>query len=168
MANRNNTAANEEAKKEQQPEESAMKAQGIQDQIKEMQKIMQEQRSMIEKLNNELTTERSKAAVPRKTDKARVNEAIRQALAEGKDPWDVKIPVRARPRQGTTEKHYWLGVNGRFLALPADDRYYELALPFAENLVNAMDAENFVKEYADKNIQVYDLISNPHQDEKEM
>ena len=168
MANRNNPAANEEVKKDQTPEESAMKAQDIQDQIREMQKIMQEQKSMIEKLNSELTTERNKAAAPRKTDKARVNEAIKQALEEGKDLWDVKIPIRARPRQGTTERHYWMGVNGRFLAVPADDKYYELALPFAECLVNAMDAENFVKDYADKNIQVYDLISNPHTEEREI
>lgn len=167
MANRNTSAAAEEVRSKT-PEESAVKAQDIQEQIKEMQKIMQEQKSMIDKLNGELHTERNKAAVPRKTDKARVNEAVLQAIKEGKDPWDVKIPVRARPRQGTTEKHYWLGVNGRFLAIPADDKYYELALPFAECLVNAMDAENFVKDYADKNIQVYDLISNPHQEEKEM
>ena len=168
MANRNNPAAKEEAMKDQTPEESALKAQDIQDQIREMQKIMQEQKSMIDKLNSELATERSRAAVPRKTDKARVTEAVMQAISEGKDPWNIKIPIRARPRQGTTEKHYWLGVNGRFLAVPADDKYYELALPFAECLVNAMDAENFVKDYADKNIQVYDLISNPHQEEKEM
>ena len=168
MANRNNAAANDEVKKDQTPEESAVKAQDIQQQILEMQKIMQEQKSMIDQLNKELTTERSKASVQRKTDKARVNEAIQQALAEGKKLWDVKIPIRARPRQGTTEKYYWLGVNGRFLAVPADDKYYELALPFAECLVNAMDAENFVKDYADKNIQVYDMISNPHQEEKEM
>ena len=167
MANRNTPAANEQDRKEKTPEESAVKAQDIQEQIQEMQKIMQEQKSMIDKLNKELVTERSKASVPRQTDKSRVQEAIRQAIAEGKNLWDVKIPVRARPRQGTTEKHYWMGVNGRFIAVPADDKYYDLALPFAECLVNAMDAEVFVKDYADK-IQVHDLISNPHEEEKEM
>lgn len=167
MANRNTPAANEQENSSQTPEESAVKAQDIQEQIQQMQKIMQEQKDMIDKLNKELVAERSKAAVPRRTDKARVQEAIQQAIAEGKNTWDVKIPVRARPRQGTTEKHYWLGVNGRFLAVPADDKYYDLSLPFAECLVNAMDAEIFVKDYADK-IQVHDLISNPHEEEKEM
>ena len=167
MASRNTPAANEQDRKENTPEESAVKAQDIQEQIQEMQKIMQEQKSMIDRLNKELVTERSKASVPRQTDKSRVQEAIKQAIAEGRNLWDVKIPVRARPRQGTTEKHYWMGVNGRFIAVPADDKYYDLALPFAECLVNAMDAEVFVKDYADK-IQVYDLISNPHEEEKEM
>lgn len=167
MANRNTPAANEQENKTNTPEESAVKVQDIQEQIQEMQKIMQEQKSMIDRLNKELVTERSKASVPRQTDKTRVQEAIKQAIAEGKNLWDVKIPVRARPRQGTTEKHYWMGVNGRFIAVPADDKYYDLALPFAECLVNAMDAEVFVKDYADK-IQVHDLISNPHEEEKEM
>ena len=52
MANRNTSAAAEEARS-QTPEESAVKAQDIQEQIKEMQKIMQEQKSMIDKLNGE-------------------------------------------------------------------------------------------------------------------
>jgi len=108
-----------------------------------------------------------KAPVQRKTDRQVLNEAIAEALAEGKNTWDVKVAIRARPRTGTTEKHYWLGVNGRFLAVPADDKYHEMALPFAECLLNSMDAENFVKEFADREIKVYDLISNPHEEERE-
>jgi len=127
----------------------------------------QEQRDEIERLKKELAAARKPAPTIRKTDKEVVQEAIQKALAEGKDLWTVKVPVRSRPRVGTTERHYWLGVNGRFLALPADDKYYDLALPYAECLVNAMDAERFVKDYADKNIQVYDLISNPHAEETE-
>ena len=130
-----------------------------------------EQQAEIERLKAELAKARASsqpAPVARKTDKENVQEAIQQAIAEHRNLWDVKIAVRSRPRVGTTEKHYWMGVNGRFMALPADDKYYELPLPFAECLVNAMDAERFVKDYADKNIQVYDLISNPHAEEKEM
>ena len=108
-----------------------------------------------------------KAPAQRKTDRQVLNEAIAEALAEGKNTWDVKVAIRARPRTGTTEKHYWLGVNGRFLAVPADDKYHEMALPFAECLLNSMDAENFVKEFADREIKVYDLISNPHEEERE-
>ena len=128
------------------------------------------QQAEIERLKKELAEARATNRVPaiRKTDKENVQEAIQNAIAEGRNLWDVKVPVRSRPRVGTTEKHYWMGVNGRFMALPADDKYYDLPLPFAECLVNAMDAERFVKDYADKNIQVYDLISNPHAEEKEM
>ena len=122
------------------------------------------QQQEIERLKKELAA--AKAPGIRKTDRERVQDAITQAMAEGKNLWDVKIPIRARPRVGTTEKSYWMGVNGRFCALPADDKYHELALPWAECLVNAMDAENFVKEFADKNIQVYDPITNPHENEK--
>ena len=126
------------------------------------------QQEEIDRLKKELAKAQSNAAPIRKTDKENVQEAIQKAIAEGRNLWDVKIAVRSRPRVGTTEKHYWMGVNGRFLALPADDKYYDLPLPFAECLVNAMDAERFVKDYADKNIQVYDLISNPHAEEKEV
>lgn len=128
--------------------------------------IAMEQQAEIERLKKELEAERSKTSAHRKTDKETVQEAAERAIAEGKDPWDVKVAVRARPRTGTTEKHYWMGVNGRFLAVPADDRYHEMALPFAECLVNAMNAETFVKDYADREIKVYDLITNPHEEER--
>ena len=128
----------------------------------------QEQQEEIARLKKELEAERSKSTAQRKTDKQVVQEAVDKAMAEGKDTWTVKVPVRARPRTGTTEKHYWLGVNGRFLAVPADDKYHEMALPFAECLVNAMNAETFVKEFADREIKVHDLISNPHAEEREM
>ena len=131
---------------------------------------VKEQQAEIERLKKELAEARTatRAPVNRKTDKENVKEAIQKAIAEGMNLWNVKVPVRSRPRVGTTEKHYWMGVNGRFMALPADDKIYDLPLPFAECLVNAMDAERFVTEYADKNIKVYDLISNPHEEEKEM
>ena len=129
--------------------------------------LAQKQQAEIERLKRELAEAR-KPAPARKTDKQIVQEAIETAIAEKRNLWDVKVPVRSRPRVGTTEKHYWLGVNGRFLALPADDKYYDLALPFAECLVKAMDAERFVSEYADKNIRVYDLITNPHEEEREI
>lgn len=137
----------------------------------ELLKQSEDQRLEIERLKKELEEAKKSAKAGsegyRQTDKQRVQEAIRKAIAEGKSMWDVKVPVRARPRTGTTEKHYWLGVNGRFVALPADDKYHELSLPWAECLINAIDAETFAREEADK-IQVYDLISNPHEEEREM
>ena len=97
-----------------------------------------------------------------KSDKSVVEKAVRQAMEEGKDLWKVKVSVRATRRTDTNDPNYWMSVNGRFLALPADDKYHELPLPFAECLVNTIHAERFVREYADKNIQVYDPFSNPH------
>ena len=134
----------------------------------ELAAMAEAQQREIERLKKELAAAQSQKTEVRKTDKQRVQEAVEKAIKEGKNLWDVKIAVRARPRTGTTEKHYWLGVNGRFLALPADDRYHEMALPYAECLVNAMNAENFVKEYADREIKVHDLITNPHEEEREM
>ena len=96
------------------------------------------------------------------SDKSVVEKAVRQAMEEGKDLWKVKVSVRATRRTDTNDPNYWMSVNGRFLALPADDKYHELPLPFAECLVNTIHAERFVREYADKNIQVYDPFSNPH------
>ena len=130
---------------------------------------MEEQQKVIEQMQKQLAEAQKQSAgsgpIKRKTDREIVREADEKAIQDGVDPWTVKVPVRSRPRTGTTEKHYWLGVNGRFMALPADDHYYDLPLPFAQALVKAMDAENFVKDYADKNIKVYDLINNPHEEE---
>lgn len=96
------------------------------------------------------------------SDKEVVRKAIEQAIAEKKDPWTVKVSVRAALRTDTNDPNYWLCVNQRSMALPADDKYHELPLPFAECLVNTIHAARFVREYADKNIQVYDPYTNPH------
>lgn len=102
------------------------------------------------------------------SDKEVVRKAIEQCIAEKKDPWTVKVSVRAALRTDTNDPNYWLSVNQRSLALPADDKYHELPLPFAECLVNTIHSARFVKEYADKNIQVYDPYTNPHPDGADM
>ena len=95
-------------------------------------------------------------------DRQRVEDAIREAEAAGIDPWDVTISVRAPVRTDTSEKSYWCCVNSRSVQIPADDRYHEMKLPFASNLVNMIHAENYAKRFADEQIQEYDPITNPH------
>jgi ferredoxin-thioredoxin reductase catalytic subunit len=123
-----------------------------------------EQQAEIERLKKALAEAQKNGGYRKQSDREIVKEAIDQALAEGKDLWNETVSIRVRPRKDTNEKQYWCSVNGRTMAVPADDKYHEMRLPFAECLVNAMHAEQFVEEYADRKIQVYDPISNPHPD----
>ena len=94
------------------------------------------------------------------SDSERVHRACEQAAKDGKDPWDVKISVQAQ-RIGKGEDSYWLCVNGRSMQVPANDRYYDLALPFAQCLVDEIRSRYRAADYADS-IQVYDPKENPH------
>ena len=49
--------------------------------------------------------------------------------------------------------------------VPANDRYYELALPFAQCMVDEIAARTRAADYADK-IEVYDPVLNPKPAEK--
>ena len=89
----------------------------------------------------------------------RVKAACQQAAEDGADPWGIKISVNA-PRIGKGEDSYWLCVNGRTIQVPANDRYFELALPFADCLVDEIENRKRANDYIDS-IQVYDPDSNP-------
>ena len=91
-----------------------------------------------------------------------VQQAIKEALAEGKDLWDVKVSVRVPERRDTTEKSYWIMVNGRSVQIPANNQYQEMRLPFAEALMNQLKADKYAQQFADNEIQVYDPFTNPH------
>lgn len=106
--------------------------------------------------------ERQAAGYRAGNDAALVQQAIRETLAAGKDPWDVKISVRVPERRDTTEKSYWFMVNGRSVQLPADNKYQEMRLPFAETLMNTLQAERIAQQFAENEIQVYDPFTNPH------
>lgn len=98
-----------------------------------------------------------------RTDYERVQEACEKAAAEGKDAWDIKISVRAPRRPAKEDPFYWFNINGRTIQIPATDRYYELALPFASALVDMIRAEWFASDYIDS-IEEYDPVTNPHRD----
>ena len=77
----------------------------------------------------------------------------------------IHLCVRVPERRDTTEKSYWLCVNGRSVQLPANNQYQEMKLPFAEALMNALKADRFAQQFADTQIQVYDPITNPHKEQ---
>ena len=94
------------------------------------------------------------------SDYERVHAACEQAAKDGVDPWSKTISVLAA-RIGKGEDSYWLCVNGKSMQVPANDRYYELALPFAQCLVDEIRARYRAADFADS-IQVYDPKDNPH------
>lgn len=98
------------------------------------------------------------------SDYERVQAACEKAAADGVDPWTVKISVLAA-RIGKGEDSYWLCVNGKTMQVPANERYYELALPLAQCLVDEIQARRKAADFADS-IQVYDPKENPHPVEK--
>ena len=99
------------------------------------------------------------------SDRERVAKACQEAAEKNQDPWKIKISVLA-PRIGKGEDSYWMCVNGKSIQVPANDRYYELALPFAQCLVDEIAARNRAADYADK-IEVYDPVLNPKPADKE-
>ena len=97
------------------------------------------------------------------TDSERVKKACEEAAKAGKNPWKIKISVQAR-RIGKGEDSYWLCVNGKAMQVPANDRYYDLALPLAQCLVDEIRSRTRAEDYTDS-IQVYDPKDNPHPQE---
>ena len=117
----------------------------------------------IARLKAELAAaQRQSASYRRGNDADVVQQAIQACLEEGTDPWDIRISVRVPERRDTTEKSYWICVNGRSVQLPANNQYQEMRLPFAEALMNTLQADRHAQRFADEQIQVYDPISNPH------
>ena len=98
------------------------------------------------------------------SDYERVRKLAEENAKSGEDPWGVKISIRAPRRPKKEDPFYWLSINGRTLQVPANDKYFEMALPFAETLVNMVWAENFSNDYID-GIEDYDPVTNPHKDD---
>lgn len=92
----------------------------------------------------------------------RVHKACADAAEAGLDPWKEKISVKA-PRIGKGEDSYWLSVNGRTMQVPANERYYELALPFAQCLVDEIRNRYSANDFIDS-IENYDPVTNPKAD----
>lgn len=98
------------------------------------------------------------------SDYERVKRISMETAEAHEDAWQVKVSVLA-PRIGKGEDSYWLSVNGRTIQVPANDRYFEMALPFAECLVEEIKARKRADDYIDQ-IEVYDPQNNPHPVEK--
>ena len=97
------------------------------------------------------------------SDWERVQAACRKAAEEGADSWKIKISVRAPRRPAKEDPFYWLSINGRTMQVPANDRYFELPLPFAACLTDMIQAEWAAADYADS-IEDYDPVTNPKRD----
>ena len=98
-----------------------------------------------------------------KTDYERVMEACDKAAKDGADEWNITISIRAPRRPAKEDPFYWLSVNGRTLQVPANDKYFDMALPFAACMVDMIQAEWFANDYADI-IEEYDPETNPHRE----
>ena len=97
------------------------------------------------------------------SDYERVQAACRKAAEEGADAWGIKISIRAPRRPAKEDPFYWLSVNGRTLQVPANDKYFDMPLPFAACLTDMIQAEWFANDYADS-IEEYDPVTNPHRE----
>lgn len=98
-----------------------------------------------------------------RSDYERVKAASIKAAQEGADEWGIRISIRAPRRPAKEDPFYWLSVNGRTVQVPANDRYYDLTLPFANCLVDMIASEWFANDYADS-IEEFDPVTNPHRD----
>lgn len=98
-----------------------------------------------------------------KSDRERVQEACRECAERGGDPWAEKISIRAPRKPAKEDNFYWLSVNGRTLQVPANDKYFEMALPFAQALTDMIAAEWHASDYADS-IEDFDPVTNPHRE----
>lgn len=103
------------------------------------------------------------SAAGAKSDYERVQEAAKKAAEEGLDAWSVKISVRAPRKPAKEDPFYWLSVNSKTMQIPANDKYFDLPLPFACGLVDLIQAEWFARDYADS-IEEYDPVTNPHRE----
>lgn len=150
MATKRNPATEEQLLEQQaeeaKPEESAK---------------LKAQQAEIEKLKAQIAAMQARPAA--QNDAEAVKAACREAAEKGVDPWEITVSVRAPRRPGKEDPWYWLNVNGRTVQIPADDRRYDLKLPWAACLMDSLEAENRAADYQDS-LEVYDPITNPKRD----
>jgi len=122
------------------------------------------QQAEIAKLKKQLAeAQQAKPAVRNRDDAEAIRQAAREAVEAGKDPWTITVPVRSPRRSGKEDPWYWICVNGQGVQIPADDRYHDVKLPWAEVLVDMLAAERSAEDFQDS-IEVYDPVTNPHKD----
>lgn len=151
---KNDTPVSEIPEKMAAPEEAAENNAELQRMQAELEKLRAE---------NEKLKAKKPAANPygSETDQERVRKACQEAAEAGEDPWKITISVKAPRRPAKEDPWYWLNVNGRSIQVPANDRYFELALPWAQTLTDMIAAEWLASDYQDS-IEVFDPVTNPH------
>lgn len=156
MATKKNPASKTETEEqllEQQAEEEKPETGKADDQLTA-------QAKEIEKLKAQLA-EMKKANRTPMDDAAVVKKAAEESAKAGVDPWEVTVNIRAPRRPGREDPWYWISVNGRSVQIPADDRYYDIKLPWAEAMINSLQAEKRAADFQD-GLEVYDPVTNPH------
>ena len=140
------------------PENEETELKPEKDSAAEMQAELERLRAENERLR--MNSVAAYGAAGAKSDIERVQEACRSAAEKGLDSWEVKISVRAPRRPAKEDPFYWLSVNGRTIQVPANDKYFELPLPFAACLTDMIAAEWLAADYSDS-IENYDPVTNP-------
>lgn len=110
--------------------------------------------------------QRMTAAFQTGNDAETVRLECERCVKEGIDPWTVEVSIRVPERRDCNDKSYWGCVNGRPFAVPANNMYQKMKLPFAACIVDMLEADRKAQAFADNEIQVYDPITNPHPDDK--
>ena len=143
------------------PDEENLKEEVKGTTAEEMQKELEALRKENERLR--MNSVAAYTAAGAMSDHERVQEACKKAAEEGADSWGIKISVRAPRRPAKEDPFYWLSINGRTLQVPANDKYFEMALPFAACLTDMIQAEWMANDFADT-IENYDPVTNPHRE----
>ena len=143
------------------PEENAEEVKNVQTDAASMLAELEKLRKENERLRKNSVA--AYGAAGAKSDYERVKDACDRAAAEGRNAWDEKISIRAPRRPAKEDPFYWLSVNGQTMQVPANDKYFELALPYADTMVNMIAAEWFANDFADS-IEEYDPVTNPHRE----
>ena len=105
--------------------------------------------------------EMQKPRAGKETDYDRVHRIEKETAEAGKDPWTVMVDVLVPHREKTEDPWYWINVNGQSVQVPANDRYFELKLPWAAALTDMIEAEWHASDFQD-GIEVFDPVTNPH------
>lgn len=129
----------------------------------DVEKTLADQQEEIRKLKEELAQAQQRGGGSRQDDAAIVRKAAQEAAEAGKDPFDVVVSIRIPRRGGREDPWYWLNVNGRSCQVPADDKVHEMKLPWAETLINALEAERKAEAFQD-GLEVFDPKTNPHRE----
>jgi len=93
-------------------------------------------------------------------DMERLQQVATQAAEEGRNPWTVMVKVRVPRKLGSGDDDFWVSVNGVSAQIPANGEVQEMKLPFAMNLMGALEAEDKAIEFAE-GLQLYDPVTNP-------
>ena len=145
------------------PEEEVKETAEPVKQATEAEETIKSQQAEIEKLKKQLAEAQKKPAARGRDDAEAVRQAARDAVAAGKDPWTETVSIRCPRRSGKEDPWYWICVNGLGVQIPADDKYHDVKLPWAEVLVDMLAAERSAEKFQDS-IEVYDPVTNPHKD----